>query len=436
MASSIAARQQLASRGRTSSTPAQSPSCVTSSYGGLCGPYEYPLITQSNTGSYGIIRVGNNVYNPKTPTTETLTVYNPGNWNAVANMPAGNTSVISYPSTGMLYPLPGDATIPPTSALPLSMVQSLYSSYAENKGDVNASTAVDVGYDMWMTTTAIIEEYPNSGWYAYEMMIQHDIVNRGAICGNAVQATFGGTALGSPDVLIPEQEWQLCAYRTGSSYGPELIWSPVSNPNQTSGTVDILSMVLWCINNGYIPADPDISLGAFGYGFEICSTGGVDEVFSVTSLSAPLVLGSLPMETSPGIELSGFGAFSAISPGQVVNSVTVTVTDYQSDSRQNPCMIELWDYSGTPAQIGVSQKATPGISNSNTSVTAFTGVTYSQLATLRVRLYGNSLYSGFTESVGGVSLVANYSNPPPPPAFTAFMRSSRLPAGGIDGCRL
>ena len=61
------------------------------------------------------------------------------------------------------------------------------------------------------------------------------------------------------------------------------------------------------------------------------------------------------------------------------------MTEYQSSSAQASCTFELWDYSGAPAQIGSVQTGTASTSSSNVSSAVFTGVTYSQLATLRVR---------------------------------------------------
>lgn len=116
-------------------------------------------------------------------------------------------------------------------------------------------------------------------------------------------------------------------------------------------------------------------------------------------------------ETSPGLELSGFGSFSELS-GSVINSVTVTVTEHQSDASQAPCTFELWDYSGTPAQIGATQTGNQSTGTGNVSTAVFTGITYAQLATLRVRVYGHAPSgSGFTESVDAVQLTVSYTPP-------------------------
>ena len=113
-------------------------------------------------------------------------------------------------------------------------------------------------------------------------------------------------------------------------------------------------------------------------------------------------------ETSPGLELYGF-AISGPGSGDTIEHVTVAVTEHQSDAAQAACTFELWDYSGTAAQIGTTQTGTASTSGSNVSTATFTGVTYAMLATLRVRVYGNAdSGSGYIESVDGVTLTVSY----------------------------
>ena len=84
--------------------------------------------------------------------------------------------------------------------------------------------------------------------------------------------------------------------------------------------------------------------------------------------------------------------------------------EYQSNAAQAACTFELWDYSGTPAIIGTTQTGTASTSTSNVSSATFTGVTYSQLATLRVRVFGNANSgTSYVETVQSVSLVVNYT---------------------------
>jgi hypothetical protein len=74
---------------------------------------------------------------------------------------------------------------------------------------------------------------------------------------------------------VPVQNWHLC------KYGSELIWKLAGN--EQSGTVDILAMLTWLENHGYLPQDSGLWL--VGYGWEICSTGGVNETFQINNFS-------------------------------------------------------------------------------------------------------------------------------------------------------
>ena len=61
--------------------------------------------------------------------------------------------------------------------------------------------------------------------------------------------------------------------------------------------------------------------------------------------------------------------------------------------------LELWD--GTSAQIGADASGTHTTSTANVDTFTITGVTYSQLAELRVRIYANcgTAAAGATQSV-------------------------------------
>ena len=135
---------------------------------------------------------------------------------------------------------------------------------------------------------------------------------------------------------------------------------------------------------------------------------------TVTMASALAVTTTKPVpalpETSPSLEVSGF---TIGEPGSTdtIEWVQAAVTEHQSSALVAPCTIELWDYSGTPAIIGIAQAGTASTSLSNVSTARFTGVTYGMLATLRVRVYGHSgtATAGATESVDGVTLTVCYS---------------------------
>jgi hypothetical protein len=234
----------------TSPSPSPSPTgpaCVTSAPSGSCGPYTYPQITGSDGQNTS---VGQDVWNRIPGWSQTLHATDPGNWYVTANMPAGNTAVVSFPNTGQNIDWVNGA--PP----PLSSYTSIYSSFAENMHGTSGTSA-EAAYDIWLNN------------WGNEVMIQHDIVNRGT-CPVLATAAFGGSG------GVPVQDWNLC------KYGSELIWQ-LSGSGEQSGSVDILAMLTWLVSHGYLPQGSGLT--AISYGFEICSTGGQPETFQVSRFS-------------------------------------------------------------------------------------------------------------------------------------------------------
>jgi hypothetical protein len=222
-------------------------SCVTSAAKGTCGPYRYRAITNSD-GQH--TWVGQDVWNPIPGWSQTLRAANPGNWDVTANLPAGNTAVVSFPNVGEQYYYSNT----------VAAFSSIYSSFREDMHPASGTSA-EAAYDIWLN------DWKN------EVMIQHDIVNRGT-CPVRSTAVFGGSG------GIAVQHWQLC------TYGSELIWQ-LSGRGERSGRVDIRAMLLWLVSHGYLPQRT--SLTDISYGFEICSTGGRPETFTVSrfSITAP-----------------------------------------------------------------------------------------------------------------------------------------------------
>jgi uncharacterized membrane protein len=220
-------------------------------------------------------------------TSQTLYSTNPGDWYVTANLPTGNESVESFPDVWQQYngeevdsftSLIGSfsETVPDRVSNPNTWVQG-------DSGNPNIAT--DIGFDTWYNVPSGM---PN------EVMIQHDMINRGGQCG-PIQATvtFGGGSNG-----VPQNTWVLCIY------GTEMIWqiqqpSGSSDPNfgfQT-GSVDIKAMIDWlethdnpnppsgATYNTWLPSNVAFTSTGISYGFELCSTGGVNENFEVNSFS-------------------------------------------------------------------------------------------------------------------------------------------------------
>lgn len=233
----------------------------TSSPNGVLGPYFYPKIT--NTNGYDTY-VSNDMWAAGgSGMTQTLTAVGPGEWYVAAKAPAGNTGVLSYPNTQQLFNNwngHGWNGSGPQTDTPISRLTQLTSTFAENL-NANSRTDAEAAYDIWLSST--------SG--PHEIMIWVDNANRGT--GGATQigtGTFGG------------QKWTLLQY-----HGGEVIWSLTSN--EQSGTVDILALLQHLQAQGL--ASSAAAISQIDFGFEICSTGGVPETFSVSRYSLTAKVG-------------------------------------------------------------------------------------------------------------------------------------------------
>jgi hypothetical protein len=191
------------------------------------------------------------MWNPISGATQTLTANSPGDWSVVANMPSGNTAVVSYPDTQQLY------TTEQNTPKPLSGFKSITSNYAET-GPTGGGVDWEAAYDIWAGT--------GSSNYAQEIMIWVD--NHGQVPAGSVvaSATIDG---------VSYKIWS-----TGKQGAVGDIVSMVLDSNQASGSVNILDDLNWLISNGYMAAGS--GLNQIDFGPEICSTGGVPRTFSVT----------------------------------------------------------------------------------------------------------------------------------------------------------
>jgi hypothetical protein len=245
----------LGSAATPASTSTSAPSGrSTSASNGVLGPYAYSQIT--NTNGYNTY-VGNNMWAAGgSGMTQTLTAVDPGEWYVVAKAPAGNTGVLSYPNTQQLFNnwngsgWNGSGTQTDT---PVSRLKQLTSTFAENL-NANSHTDAEAAYDIWLSGT--------SG--PHEIMIWIDNANRG---------TGGATQIGTG--TVGGYKWTLLRY------GGEAIWSLTAN--EQSGTVDILALLRQLQLRGL--ASSGAAISQIDFGFEICSTGGVPETFSVSHYS-------------------------------------------------------------------------------------------------------------------------------------------------------
>jgi hypothetical protein len=220
--------------------------CVTSAASGQCNFGHYQRITGASTDPY----VGQDVWNPIQGWHQTLHAYSPGHWRVAANIPAGNTAVVSFPNTGFFY----NKTLSKFS----SIVSSFNVSIPRRAG-----TDAEASYDIWFNNPSGIDE----------VMIQNDYSpGRSPSCGTwtATRVRFGGDG-------VRAHRWDLCVS------GSTAYWETATG-NMPSGKVNVLAMLNWLVSHGQLPSG--LELTGFSYGVEISSTGGARELFRLHSFSA------------------------------------------------------------------------------------------------------------------------------------------------------
>ena len=191
------------------------------------------------------------MWNPIKGAAQKLTAYTPGNWSVSADMPASNTAVVSYPDIQETYTTTSD------TPNPLSDFSSITSSFAEN-GPASRGDDYEAAYDIWTGT--------GNNNYAQEIMIWVDNHGQTPAGSEVASAAIGGVG------------YKVWSTSKAGTVGDTV--SMVLNSNQSSGSVNILADLNWLRSNGYMPAGS--GLNQIDFGWEICSTGGVTETFTVS----------------------------------------------------------------------------------------------------------------------------------------------------------
>jgi hypothetical protein len=216
------------------------------------GPFNYPPITASSVFGGGNTWVRPNEWNiGSLPSTQQTTyAYNPGDWQVVANIPAGNTAVITGPDTQQdMYN--SHQVDPAVSGF--TEITSTYSVTMPQSSSIDA----EANYDIWLNH------------WGTEVMIWTDTEKQRPAGSEGGTYTIGGSTYNF---------WSRSGTKNDYPRGP---FSFVLTENQPSGSVDILAVLQWLINNKYIPASSGLTDVEFG--FELCSTGGVPQAFSVNN---------------------------------------------------------------------------------------------------------------------------------------------------------
>jgi hypothetical protein len=170
-------------------------------------------------------------------------------WGVVSTMAKGNTAVLTFPDVQEQF----GANDQPAS---LANARQLVSSFTEAM-PTTPGTISEAAYDIWL-----------NNWNT-EIMIWVDNQHQKFYIPVAGTVTFGG------------QKFTVYAYSGKSGGYPSGPFDFVLQGNETSGTVHIMSAIWWLEQHGYISAH-GAGINAVDFGWEICSTGGQPEDFSVS----------------------------------------------------------------------------------------------------------------------------------------------------------
>ena len=171
------------------------------------------------------------------------------------NNTTGGGGVLAYPNVGW-FPNSGSPEVPVDS------YSSIISSWNVTIPTDTSTIAAWAGYDLWF----------NGPWSndPDEVMIQPDITaNQNYDCNAVTSTTFAG------------MPWHLCVF------GNERVWKPGTDDqhliNQPSGTINVLAMIQWMEQYGYLPKGS--TWYAESFGFEICNTSGTTQTFAVNDFT-------------------------------------------------------------------------------------------------------------------------------------------------------
>jgi hypothetical protein len=209
----------------------------------------------------GTPEVDTNMWNPISGASETLTATSPSNWNVVANMPAGNTGVVAYSNSW---------------ARDYQGTVDSYSKIVQTTAETMPHNAATSGWAM------------DDNWFnnwGNEVMIQYDFTQNGD-CGSTEVVD---------NVMFNGQAWHLCDFASpGDASSGTVAWklgaSEATRQSESSGTIDLLAMTKWLethtspiTGHTYLPAASTWT--ALSSGWEICSTGGQNETFTMSNFS-------------------------------------------------------------------------------------------------------------------------------------------------------
>jgi hypothetical protein len=192
----------------------------------------------------------NNEWNTSaSPGPQTICGNSPSDWQVTSTQRAGNTEVLTYPSVQVNYN--------GTNGYPLSRFTSMTSSYAEAMNAVSGTDA-EAAYDIWLNGLR------------KEVMVWVDDHGQSPAGSKVATTTFSGATW---DLYETSNRSYMAFVRQGSA---------------SSGAVDLLAALTYLEHRGDLSAS-DV-LWQVNFGWEICSTAGAPETFTLsnyTLASAP-----------------------------------------------------------------------------------------------------------------------------------------------------
>jgi hypothetical protein len=229
-------------------------SCTISSLSGTCpasGSYDDSI----QGGDHQAADVTQDAWNPTSAlVSQALSASSMSRWQVRADLSAGNTAVLSYPDAQ------DTLTDSSNNPVPLSDFASLTSTYAtqmpSDAGTAGPADDYEAAYDIWLGH--------NGADYNQEIMVWTDNHNQ------TPAGSDTGTTWTDPSTGVAYEVW------ANSGNNPVTL---VRKSNTTSGSVDLLSLFSWLRSAGY---STETGVNQIDYGFELCSTSGHTETFTVT----------------------------------------------------------------------------------------------------------------------------------------------------------
>ncbi len=227
----------------------------TAALSGNLGWYNYPGVNESLNGE--ICYVGQDMWGDgdgQPGYTQETYAYSPGDWWTTVNFPAGNTAVVSYPNVQCTY-YDVNSVDPLISSF--KKIQSSWSVVMPSGAGLDGEATYDIWLNSWKT----------------EIMIW--------VYDERTTTPLGNEIASYTNDGITYQVWG-SAGNSGGYVDGTISFLP--NKKLATGSVDLLAMFNWMISQKYVPATSGLT--AIGFGFEMCSTGGVPMTFRTTNFTA------------------------------------------------------------------------------------------------------------------------------------------------------